>query len=225
MAHDSLSRGARRVRQPCRRRRTRRLWPKIADNAAPARSHSSLESGHHPIFVPCRRDQRTGVGRWGVDLMEAADERVLGAPMRITEKDCYHGSVLSQIVNHRQFTAINADGQPYGFYLVNQDRSLLVKYRQYPRQDGWYSFTFSESEVRALRRKERQSPRRVFVALNCGTEMVCCLSYEELSECTPIVTGAWIAVDVRWGASMRIKGRLGAGDLVRQNSFPEKVLA
>jgi hypothetical protein len=47
--------------------------------------------------------------------------------MKIQRKDYYHGAVLTQIVEHKSFKALNKFDEKYGHYKINHDIRLMVK--------------------------------------------------------------------------------------------------
>lgn len=146
--------------------------------------------------------------------------------MRIQSQDLYHGAALTQIVESNGFTALNRDPEKYGMYLLNHDRRLLIKHASSTRADGKYPFTFSETDLGVLASCEIASPEKVFIALVCGTEVICGLDMAIASTMMDFgsPTKQWITVEAESGKKLRTRGSLGEGPLVAQNAFPAMVL-
>lgn len=145
--------------------------------------------------------------------------------MKIQEKDQYHGSALTQIVEHRSFKALNRASRKYGHYLVNTNRHVFVKYRTSKRSP--WQFVLTHEEIRALRRAFSRSDK-VFVCLVCGSNTVCGLKLNDIRQILDLSrnTQQWITVDVPSGGSCHVHG--STGRLVRtipHNSFPNRIFS
>lgn len=145
--------------------------------------------------------------------------------MKIQDQDIYHGTALTQVVQHDSFKALNRASGKYGHYLVNKDQHLFVKYRT-NRKSPW-SFTLQPDELDAIR-KEVKLKKFVFLCMVCGAATVCALTHEELQSIVDIAssTPQWIKVTVPKGGSCHVTGSIGALDrVVPHNAFPEKIFA
>jgi len=147
--------------------------------------------------------------------------------VRIQNQDMFHGAALTQIVESSDFTALNRDPDKYGMYLLNHDRRLLIKHASAPRADGKYAFTFRPDDLELLAACEEMSPGKVFLALVCGSEVICGLSMETLAGLVDLGASSsqWVTIEAPTGKKLRTRGSLGDGPLVAQNAFPQIVLA
>ena len=144
--------------------------------------------------------------------------------MKIQEKDRYHGSALTQIVEHKSFKALNKADEKYGHYQVNHDRRLLTKYSK--ATPGPWSFTFQPDDIRTMNDDMRRKDGRTFACLVCGEETVCILDEGELDDLIDRdnVAVQWIRIEVPPAGRMHVRGSKGALErTVAHNSFPDKV--
>lgn len=146
--------------------------------------------------------------------------------MKIQEKDIYHGTALTQIVEHDSFTALNkADGK-YGHYIVNHDTHIFVKVAKDSIGDEEvqrWQFTFNQDDLQAIR-SENIPNRHIFICLVCGRYTICCLSKEQLVKIIDITSqgSQWLKVECPSGGSMRVRGYLDKLDkTIPHNSFPD----
>ena len=104
--------------------------------------------------------------------------------MKINDDHLYHGAALTQIVEHSQFTAINAftvDGRiSRSSFLVNNDIAVFLKYAEKPTKPfNEYSFTFHPNHLNEIESIEQKT----FVVLVCVRDrQICCILRDELMD-------------------------------------------
>lgn len=143
--------------------------------------------------------------------------------MKIQEKDQFHGSALTQIVEDKSFKALNRGSEKYGHYLVNADHHVFVKYRK-TKSSPW-QFLFTSDELMAIHAVAAEN-KKVFVCLVCGTVTVCALDRSEFTSLIDLSTAGrqWIRIEVPKGGSCHVSGSNGSlSSTVPHNSFPKKV--
>jgi hypothetical protein len=144
--------------------------------------------------------------------------------MKIQEQDLYHGAALTQIVEHKSFTALNRASSKYGHYIVNADRHVFVKYRKTSRSP--WQHTFSAEEVKALA-KAIESSDKVWLCLVCGNQTICALGKAEIQTVLDLSANnqQWVRVEVPAGGSCSVSGSHGSlKRKVPHYSFPDKVM-
>ena len=105
--------------------------------------------------------------------------------MKINKEHLYHGAVLNQIAEHKQFTAINAlkigGKTSRSAFKVNDDIAVYLKYASEPSGSfREYAFTFNKLNLSELR-KINNSENHLHLALVCVHDNeVCCFPYSEL---------------------------------------------
>ncbi|MCY4383535.1 MAG: hypothetical protein OXE44_10345 [Nitrospinae bacterium] len=105
--------------------------------------------------------------------------------MKITKEHFYHGAVLNQIAEHKQFTAINAlkvNGKTSrSAFKVNDDIAVYLKYASEPTEAyEEYIFTFAKHHLAELR-KINDAENSLHLALVCVQDNeVCCFPYSKL---------------------------------------------
>ena len=103
----------------------------------------------------------------------------------IREEHLYHGAVLNQIADHKQFTAINAlkvKGKTSRCaFKVNDDIAVYVKYALKPvRTYREYVFQFTKANLRELANTDRAG-NNLHLALVCAKDKeICCFPYQQL---------------------------------------------
>src|ERR1700730_747615 len=107
--------------------------------------------------------------------------------MRINDDHMYHGSALTQLAEHPQFTAINAlhkgAQKSRSAFRVNDDVGIYLKYATAATKPfDEYPFTFLQQhidEVEALFHKTE----KVYVILVCvQAKQICCIRRNELQD-------------------------------------------
>src|SRR5271169_6609996 len=130
--------------------------------------------------------------------------------MKIQEKDLYHGTALTQLVEHESFKALNRASEKYGHYLVNTDREVFVKYRKDSRSP--WQFIFQPDELLALSRAMKHK-NRVFLCLVCGSITICALDEDEFATVLNLKDARdfqqWIRVLVPPRSSCHVSGHNG----------------
>lgn len=136
--------------------------------------------------------------------------------MKIQDKDIYHGAVLTQIVEHSSFTALNkADGK-YGHYIVNHDIHLFVKVAKesmkgLTKEDEkqTWQFTFNESDLQSIR-NEITPNKKLFMCLVCGQNTICVLNVEQLKQIINITSeeSQWVKVEYASGERIQVRGSM-----------------
>ena len=145
--------------------------------------------------------------------------------MRIQEKHMFHGSALTQIVEHPSFKALNRASSHYGHYLVNTDTQILVKYRT--AECSPWQFVFSPDEIHELR-QAHISKNDTFICLVCGSVTVCVLNEVESKTVLDMgeISSQSVTVEVQKGASCRVKGTGGKlRRAVPHNAFPARLFS
>ena len=147
--------------------------------------------------------------------------------MKTQVHDLLHGAALTQVVEHKDFKALNKASTEYGHYQINEDRRLWVKYLS-KKGPNW-QFKFSPDEARRIQVDAEEHPdARVFVVLVCGDHTVCLLSADDLwsiLDRNDRDDTQTVRVSAPQGRSMEVSGPLGGlGRTVRHNSFPDWVM-
>ena len=141
--------------------------------------------------------------------------------MKIQEKDLFHGSALTQIVEHPSFKALNKADSKYGHYQINNNTRILIKYRT--NETSPWIFTIKEEDVDTLI-QDIDSQQASFLCLVCGNTTICILStieYEKLLDVSK-KKEQWLRVDLPPRSSMRIKSATGRLPRpIKNNSFPD----
>jgi hypothetical protein len=143
--------------------------------------------------------------------------------MKIQEKDIYHGSALTQVVEHDQFKALNRATEKYGHYIINADRTIHIRHST-ARRSPW-TYTIKEHDCEIIT-EDIDAGKTVFIVLVAGSSTVCALNQDEIDtlldrSCS---TPQWLRLDVPTGGSIRVGG--SSGELSRKvphSSFPEKL--
>lgn len=105
--------------------------------------------------------------------------------MQIHNDHLYHGAALTQIAEHKQFTAINAfkmkDGISRSAFLINDEIGVYMKYATKPKLPyKEYGFTFRVEHLAELEKIAKKCDS-VFIGLVCVNDrQICCLRYETL---------------------------------------------
>lgn len=103
--------------------------------------------------------------------------------MHIHDDHLYHGSALTQIAEHPQFTAINvfkdADNVSRSAFRVNDNIGVYFKYATKPKRPfDEYVFTFTRSNIKEIDRIA-ELVDDLFLALVCVKDRhICNLPYE-----------------------------------------------
>lgn len=173
----------------------------------------------------------------------ALSSNTLHVSMKIHDDHLYHGSALTQIAEHHQFTAINAfrDGKKVSrsSFLINQDISIYLKYASKPVGSfKEYMFTFNKSHLDEIAEIERRA-KKAFVVLVCVKDReICLISQKNLFELIELRRSEkkikedtyTILVTVHKGESMRayinapgIKKTSLGKRVVPRNRFPAEI--
>lgn len=126
--------------------------------------------------------------------------------MKIQEKDQFHGSALTQLIDHPQFKTIKRAGDKYGHYIANQNRHFYIKYRK-NKASSW-TFQFSPQDVAELYDAIKAN-NYVFLCLVCGTTTICALNMEEISiiiDLSNTDSSQSITIGVSNGGRCRVSG-------------------
>jgi len=105
--------------------------------------------------------------------------------MHIDEDHLYHGAAITQIAEHRLFTAINAfkdaDNISRSAFRVNDNIAVYFKYATKPkRPHDEFVFTFTTDNLDEIHRIAELVPK-TFLALVCvEARHICCLPYDKL---------------------------------------------
>lgn len=107
--------------------------------------------------------------------------------MNIKDDHLYHGAVLNQIAEHKQFTAINVlkvkGKASRSAFKVNDDIAVYLKYARVPQgRYKEYSFNFHQSHLAELKAID-ESGDDLHLALVCVKDReICCITYKQLIE-------------------------------------------
>jgi hypothetical protein len=142
--------------------------------------------------------------------------------MKTQEKDLYHGTALTQVVEHESFKALNKATTKYGHYQINHDRRLIVKYTK--GSSSPWSFTFQKKDVKVVS-DDISAGHSTYICLVCGDETICALNEEQILQVIDLDGGTqWIKVEMPPKSSLRVKGSNGElSKTVPNNSFPKKL--
>lgn len=105
----------------------------------------------------------------------------------IREEHLYHGAVLNQIADHRQFTAINAlkvgGKTSRSAFKVNDDIAVYIKYAVNPvGRYREFVFTFNKANMKELV-DTNEAGNNLHLALVCAKDKeICCFPYAKLAE-------------------------------------------
>lgn len=141
--------------------------------------------------------------------------------MKIQQKDYYHGTALTQIVEHKSFKALNKADEKYGHYKINHDVRLMIKITSNER--GPWQFTANTSDILTIK-EDIQSGDQFFMCLVCGLNTICLLDSEQVQELLDLSLEEQQWIRVRNTGSLRVsssKGKLKG--TIPHNAFPNKV--
>lgn len=105
----------------------------------------------------------------------------------IREEHLYHGAVLNQIADHKQFTAINAlkvgRVTSRSAFKVNDDIAVYIKYAAKPTGTyKEYVFTFNKANMKELIDTDKAG-NSLHLALVCVKDKeICCFPYAEFEK-------------------------------------------
>jgi hypothetical protein len=137
--------------------------------------------------------------------------------MKIQDKDIYYGVVLSQLAEYPTFTSINKVNCKDGFYQINDDKRILIKYST---ADSEWKFTISKDDIERI-------DFDMFFVLVCGLDTICLLNSDDIIEIVDKESEAsqWISISYPLGGQMRVKGSLGElSHVVAHNAFPKDII-
>lgn len=142
--------------------------------------------------------------------------------MKIQEKDYRHGAVLTQIVEHSCFTALNKADTKYGHYTVNSDTRLFVKTtKQDPSKEC--HFNFKADDLRAIQ-DDVNGGWKTYLCLVCGLKTVCILNEEQIKQVINLSSPGpqWLKIAFPVGGSLRVWGQQGKlNKTIPHNAFPD----
>lgn len=107
--------------------------------------------------------------------------------MKIRDGHLYHGAALAQIVEHQQFTAINAlkiaGRNSRSAYRINDSIVVYLKYATKPSERfNEYIFNFNQNNLDELQEISKHHSS-IFITLVCYKDrQICCLPYKSLLE-------------------------------------------
>ncbi|CAA9889553.1 conserved hypothetical protein [Candidatus Methylobacter favarea] len=136
--------------------------------------------------------------------------------MRIRDIDIYHGVVLRQIAAYPTFTSINNATNRNGFYQINGDKRILIKYSTAEANE--WQFTFCNDDFEELTHYES------FIVLVCGTYTICLLSIDSIQEILDMDDDSpkWIRITYINDSCMHVRGPLGdLPDTIKHDAFPQ----
>ncbi|VWC75693.1 hypothetical protein [Burkholderia lata] len=138
--------------------------------------------------------------------------------MKLKVGDFYYGAALAQIAAYPVLSHVHSVGGKDGYYQINGDKLLLIKYATANR--GAWRFTFRPDDLVDL---AWSADYIVWLVLVCGGETVCLLNEDEVKEVVNCEStdNQWISVESSNGRSMKVAG--SAGPLrrrIRHNAFP-----
>ncbi|MGA3008571.1 MAG: hypothetical protein ABSE59_11840 [Opitutaceae bacterium] len=143
--------------------------------------------------------------------------------MKIQEKDIYHGSALTQIVEHDEFKALNRATSKYGHYVINADRTIHIRHSA-ARRSPW-TYTIKEEDCTVIT-DDITAGKNVFIVLVAGSSTVCALNQDEIDVLLDRSgrDPQWLRLDVPRGGSIRVSGSRGSlSRVVPHSVFPAKL--
>ena len=143
--------------------------------------------------------------------------------MKIQKKDQFHGSALTQIVEHSLFTALNKADEKYGHYQINHNKRLLIKHTG--KNESPWKFTLQPDDIDTVV-GDINSDQEAFLCLICGQESICILTTEEFETLidTNNKTAQWIKVESPNRSGMRVSGSAGfIKSVIAHRAFPQKL--
>ena len=148
--------------------------------------------------------------------------------MGITRQDIIHGAVLTPLVEHPSFKALNKpDGAPYGVYLLNDDRPFMVKYGR-SQNDKWH-FTFHPWHISTASTLAQRYPGRLLIILVCYPTEVCAVTWSEFQQCLDVGAAdpQGIRCEIPKGGGIRVYGprRRRLTRVVPRSAFPSCLFA
>jgi len=144
--------------------------------------------------------------------------------MIIHDLEFFHGVALVKVVRSGLFKTIEKFEKNNSAYLIDREVGLYIKYSK-KRMPPWV-FTFSKEHIKEVKNMH-SIPKKVFIALICNNDGICCLNWEEF--CTVIsIYGnkypKWIKASRKksekyfvYGSDGRLKYKIGNSD------FPPKL--
>lgn len=145
--------------------------------------------------------------------------------MKIQQHDMYHGSALTQIVQHESFKALNKLDSKFGHYIVNSDIKILVKYRRNTRSP--WLFNLYEYDIETIN-NDIQSGDEFFLCLICGDTTICAINSVQIRQLIDVnsETTQSIRAEVPSRGSIWLKGSNGVlRNCIPHNSFPDSVFS
>lgn len=136
----------------------------------------------------------------------------------------FHGAAVIRIIRHELFRTVGVYEENNCSYVVNESAGIYMKYSK--RGSANWRFTFSQEHVQEIR-EMRERLGRIYVALICNEDGVCCLDWSEFG--TVISTESklypkWLAVSRMkgekysvWGSDGELENKVGNID------FPRKI--
>jgi len=107
--------------------------------------------------------------------------------MNVTDDHLFHGAVLNQIAEHKQFTAINAlkvkGKTSHSAFKINDDIAVYLKYAQKPAgKFKEFVFTFTKQHLADLKAIDAAG-NSLHLALVCvEAREICCFPYDTLKD-------------------------------------------
>ena len=136
----------------------------------------------------------------------------------------FHGAALIRVIRHESYRSVKVLEENDCSYLINDTVGIYIKYSQ--RKLPPWSFTFSEEHVREIT-EMGGSLEKVYVALVCNEDGICCLDWKEFA--TVISTESttypkWISASRMKGEKYSVSGRDGKlKHKIGNSDFPRKI--
>lgn len=142
--------------------------------------------------------------------------------MKIQKKDYYHGAVLTQIVEHSSYTAINKIDKKYGHYIINHNIRLMLKETQL---DAPWTFKLNENDLSTIE-DDIKFGDRFFLCLICKDETICLINANQLQYLIDISSRKPQTIQITNEWSLKVtSGRIKSPITIYHNAFPNKVFA
>jgi hypothetical protein len=143
--------------------------------------------------------------------------------MKIQVKDIFHGTALTQIVEHPSFKALNKADNKYGHYQINNDTRILIKHCS--SENSPWTFNLNKEDINTLI-GDISFNHRSYLCLVCGKISVCLLScqdYEKLLD-TSSSSSQLLTVTIKEGTSIHVKSKLHIlNHAIHHTDFPDKL--
>ncbi|HCC05350.1 TPA: hypothetical protein DEP58_03525 [Patescibacteria group bacterium] len=134
----------------------------------------------------------------------------------------YYGAAICRIIKHPTYQRIIGCKNMSSAYIVND---AVVYFKHSTKRLTPWQFTFQNNHLQDLKELKTKF-NKVYIALICGDDGICCISYDEFLLITSnSVEGIWITADRSRNEKYKVKGNSGKlKNKIGNNQFPDKIL-